>query len=75
MLDIYDVNEREKEGQMVADFVKRMEIFVNTYKNKEQQRSRGIRAQLDCILGKRCNMKAIGEGKVTLGDNGDWQQW
>lgn len=42
MLDIYDVNEREKEGQMVAEFVKRMEIFVNIYEMKEEQRSRGI---------------------------------
>lgn len=69
MLDIYDVNDREKEGQMVAEFVKRMEIFVNTYETKEEQRSRGICPQLDYILGKRFNMKA-----ETLGENLDWQQ-
>lgn len=69
MLDIYDVNDREKEGQMVAEFVKRMEIFVNTYEMKEEQRSRGICPQLDYILGKRFNMKA-----ETLGENVDWQQ-
>ncbi|KAI5615288.1 hypothetical protein C0J50_10797 [Silurus asotus] len=69
----YGFKERNVEGQMVLDFVKRMEMaVVNTYfKKKEDHRvtykSGGRCTQVDYVLCRRCKLKEIGDCKVLAG--------
>ncbi|XP_056134022.1 uncharacterized protein LOC130110842 [Lampris incognitus] len=71
----YGVKERNVEGQIVADFVKMMEMaVVNTYfKKREEHRvtykSGGKCTQVDYILCRRCDLKGIGDCKVVTGEN------
>eukprot|EP00064_Thunnus_orientalis_P010544 superscaffoldBa00001440_g10570 len=71
----YGVKERNVEGKMVVDFMKRMEMaVVNTYfKKREEHRmtykSGGRCTQVDYVLCRRCNLKEIGDCKVVAGKN------
>ena len=71
----YGVGERNFEGQMVVDFVKRMRMaVVNTYfKKREEHRvtykSGGRESQLDYILCKRECLKDVEDCKVVTNES------
>ncbi|KAI5092868.1 hypothetical protein C0J45_17259 [Silurus meridionalis] len=71
----YGLKERNVEGQMVADFAKRMEMaVVNTYFKKKEDHTvtykSGERStQVDYVLCRRCNLKEIGDCKVLARDS------
>ncbi|KAK3518291.1 hypothetical protein QTP86_003825, partial [Hemibagrus guttatus] len=71
----FGVKERNLEGQMVVDFVKRMDMgVVNTYFQKREEhrvtyKSGGRRTQVDCILCRRGNLKEISDCKVVVGES------
>ncbi|KAI5609712.1 hypothetical protein C0J50_5692 [Silurus asotus] len=71
----YGLKERNVEGQMVVDFVKRMEMaVVNTYLKKKEDhkvtyKSGGRCTQVDYVLCRRYNLKEIGDCKVLAGDS------
>eukprot|EP00064_Thunnus_orientalis_P008757 superscaffoldBa00001066_g8780 len=75
----YGVKKRNMEGQMVVDFVKRMETaVVNMYfKKREEHRvtykSGGRHKQLDYVLCRRYNLKQTADCKVVAGENVVWQ--
>ena len=71
----YGDKARNAEGQMVVDFVTRMEMAVlNTYfKKSEEHRvtytSGGRSTQVDYIVCRRAYLTEIGDCKVIAGDN------
>ncbi|KAK3524437.1 hypothetical protein QTP70_028665, partial [Hemibagrus guttatus] len=71
----FGVKERNLEGQMVVDFAKRMDMgVVNTYFQKREEhrvtyKSGGRRTQVDYILCRRGNLKAISDCKVVVGES------
>ncbi|KAK3542137.1 hypothetical protein QTP86_016465 [Hemibagrus guttatus] len=71
----FGVKERNLEGQMVVDFVKRMDMgVVNTYFQKREEhrvtyKSGGRSTQVDCILCRRGNLKEISDCKVVVGES------
>ena len=66
----YSAGTRNKEGSMVMDFAKRMNLaIVNTYfKKKDEYRvmykSRGKSTQVDCLMCRKRNLKEICDCKV-----------
>ncbi|KAK3551351.1 hypothetical protein QTP70_015027 [Hemibagrus guttatus] len=71
----FGVKERNLEGQMVVDFVKRMDMgVVNTYFQKREEhrvtyKSGGRSTQVDYILCRRGNLKEISDCKVVVGES------
>ena len=63
------------EGQMVVDFVKRMEMaVVNTYFKKTEEHRVTCKSGVRCtevkyVLCRRCSLKEIGDFKVVTGEN------
>ena len=70
----YGAGTRNKEGSMVVDFVKRMDLeIVNTYfKKKDEHRvtykSGGKNTQVDYVMYRRRNLKEICDCKVILNE-------
>ncbi|KAI5102018.1 hypothetical protein C0J45_7370 [Silurus meridionalis] len=67
----YGLKERNVEGQMVVDFVKRMEMaVVNTYfkhfEHGVMYKSGGRCTQVDYVLCRRCNLKEIGNYDIVI---------
>ena len=75
MIGRYGVGRRNAEGQMVADFAKRMRMaVVNTYFKKKNEhrityKSGGRDTQIDYILCRRDNLKDIEDCKVVAGES------
>ncbi|MCJ8744991.1 hypothetical protein PDJAM_G00125150 [Pangasius djambal] len=71
----FGVKERNLEGQMVVDFVKRMDMaVVNTYFQKREEhrvtyKSGGRSTQVDYILCRRGSLKEISDCKVVVGES------
>ncbi|MCJ8731892.1 hypothetical protein PDJAM_G00204980 [Pangasius djambal] len=71
----FGVKERNLEGQMVVNFAKRMDMaVVNTYFQKREEhrviyKSGGRSTQVDYILCRRGNLKAISDCKVVVGES------
>ena len=71
----YGVGNRNEEGQMVVDFVKRSHMdVVNTYFKKKDNhkvtyKSRYRPIQVDYIVCRRGNLKEVGDCKVVAGDS------
>ena len=70
----YGVGTRNKEGSMVVDFVKRMDLaIVNTYFNKKDEyrvtyKSGGKSNQVDYVMCRRKNLKEMCDCKVILNE-------
>ena len=70
----YGAETRNKEGSMVVDFGKRIDLaIVNTYfKKKDEHRvtykSGGKRTQVDYVMCRRRNLKKMGDCKVILNE-------
>ena len=70
----YGAGTRNKEGSMVVDFVKRMDLaIVNTYfKKKDEHRvtykSGGKSTQVDHVMCRRRNLKEMNDCKVILNE-------
>ena len=70
----YDAGTRNKEGSMVVDFGKRMDLtIVNTYfKKKDEHRvmykSGGKSTQVDYVMCRRRNLKEMCDCKVILNE-------
>uniref|UniRef100_A0A3B3I9A4 ribonuclease H n=1 Tax=Oryzias latipes TaxID=8090 RepID=A0A3B3I9A4_ORYLA len=71
----FGLKERNLEGQMVVDFVKRMEMaVVNTYFQKREEhrvtyRSGGRSTQVDYILCRRGHLREVNDCKVVVGES------
>ncbi|XP_051784559.1 craniofacial development protein 2-like [Erpetoichthys calabaricus] len=71
----YGVKERNEEGQRIVDFAKRMDMaVVNTYFKKREEhkvtyKSGSRCTQVDYILCRRVNLKAIEDYKVVAGES------
>ena len=69
----YGAGTRNKEGSMVVDFVKRMDLtIVNTYFKKNEHRvmykSGGKSTQVDYVMCRRKNLKEMCDCKVILNE-------
>ena len=69
----YDAGTRNKEGLMVVDFGKRMDLaIVNTYFKKDEHRvtykSGGKSTQVDYVMCRRRNLKEMCDCKVILNE-------
>ena len=70
----YGAGTRNKEGSMVVDFVKRMDLaIVNTYFNKKDEyrvtyKSGGKSNQVDYVMCRRKNLKEMCDCKVILNE-------
>ena len=68
----FGIQDRNAEGQMVADFAKKMEM-TNTFFQKRQEhrvtdKSGGRSTQVDYILCTQCDLKESCDCKVVVGE-------
>ena len=70
----YGAGTRNKEGSMVVDFAKRMDLaIVNTYFNKKDEhrvtyKSREKSSQVDYVMCRRRNLKEMCDCKVIVNE-------
>ena len=70
----YGAERRNKEGSMVVDFAKRMDLaLVNTYYKKKHEhrvksKSGGQSTQIDYVMCRRRNLKKMSDCKVIVNE-------